>query len=68
MVQVDFSEEERWRREMASRNSVSGGMSGWFIKFGFAKDEKQANQVMVIILVGVLAVTAILALIGLEVI
>lgn len=62
MVQVDFSEEERMRRETLSGSGTVQGLSGWFIRHGFAADEKQANQVLVIVLIGVLAVTAIVAL------
>jgi|GEM_PF-1421470 len=68
MVQVDFNEEERWRREMVSRNSGTGGLTGKIIKYGFADDDKQANQVLVIILVGILAITAILLFIYLGII
>lgn len=62
MVQVDFSEEERLRRDTVSGSGTAGGLSGWFIRHGFASDEKQANQVLVIVLIGVLVITAIVAL------
>lgn len=60
MAQVDFSDEEQLRRATSS-NGTARGLSGWFIQHGFAQDERQANQVLVIVLIGVLAVTAIVA-------
>ena len=60
MVQVDFGEEERMRRDVSGSGTVDS-ISGWFIRKGFAKDEKQANQVLVIVLIGVLVITAIVA-------
>lgn len=59
MVQVDFNEEERMRRETLSGSGTAQGLTGWFIRYGFAADEKQANQVLVIVLIGVLIVTSI---------
>lgn len=69
MVEVRFSEEERLRRDaaQAGRGSI-GGLSGWFIRYGFATDERQANQVLVLVLFGIIAVTLVLALIGLGII
>ena len=61
MVQVDFNEEERMRRDTMSGSGTARGLTGWFIRYGFAADEKQANQVLVIVLIGVLAITAIVA-------
>ena len=61
MVQVDFSDEERIRRESAVGNGTARGLAGWFITRGFAQNEKEANQVLVIVLIGVLVLTAILA-------
>lgn len=61
MVQVDFNEEERMRRETLSGSGTAQGLTGWFMRHGFASDEKQANQVLVIVLIGVLAITAIVA-------
>ncbi|OHA19862.1 MAG: hypothetical protein A3C08_01145 [Candidatus Taylorbacteria bacterium RIFCSPHIGHO2_02_FULL_47_18] len=61
MVQVDFSEEERMRRDTVSGSGTVGGISGWLIQMGFAGDEKQANQVLTIVLIGVLVITAIIA-------
>ncbi len=66
MVQVDFSEEERLRRDAVSGSGGAGGFTGWFIRHGFAIDEKQANQVLAIVLVGVMIITAIVAWIGLS--
>lgn len=65
MVQVDFSDEERMRRDIITGSGTTGGLTGWLIRYKFAQDEKQANQVLIIVLIGVLAVTAILASIGL---
>ncbi|TSC85211.1 MAG: hypothetical protein G01um101417_78 [Parcubacteria group bacterium Gr01-1014_17] len=65
MVQVDFNEEERMRRETVSSSGTAQGLTGWLIKHGFAADEKQANQVLIIVLIGVLIVTTIIARIGL---
>lgn len=59
--QVDFSEEERLRRETVSGSGSAGGLSGWFIRHKFAGDERQANQVLVIVLIGVLVITGIVA-------
>ena len=61
MVQVDFSDEERIRREASVGNSTARGLAGWFITHGFAQNEKEANQVLVIVLIGVLVLTAIMA-------
>lgn len=61
MVQVDFNEEEQMRRETLSGSGTTQGLTGWFMKHGFAADEKQANQVLVIVLIGVLIVTALVA-------
>ena len=60
MIQVDFSEEERMRSDVSGSGTV-GGITGWFIGKGFAKDEKQANQVLMIVLICVLVVTGIVA-------
>ena len=68
MVQVDFSDEERVHREATSGRGTESGLTGWFMRYGFAADERQANQVLVVVLIGVLAVTVILALIGLGII
>ena len=68
MMQVDFSDEERLRRGAVSGRGTGNGLSGWFIRHGFASDERQANQVLVIILFGILAVTAAFALVGLGII
>lgn len=65
MVQVDFSDEERLRRDTITGSGTTGGLTGWFIRYKFAQDEEQANQVLAIVLVGILALTAILAAIGL---
>lgn len=65
MVQVDFSDEERMRRDTVTGGGSLGGLTGWFIRYKFAQDERQANQVLILVLVGVLVLTALLAAIGL---
>jgi hypothetical protein len=67
MVQVDFSDEERLRAGSVGQGSV-GGLSGWFIRHKFAYDERQANQVLLLVFFWIVMITGILALIGLEVI
>lgn len=65
MVQVDFSDEERMRRDIITGGGTMGGLTGWLIRYKFAQDEKQANQVLVVVLLGVLLLTATFAAIGL---
>lgn len=65
MVQVDFSDEERMRRDTITGGGTTSGLSGLLIRYKFAQDEKQANQVLVLVLIGVLVLTALLAAIGL---
>ena len=60
MIQVDFSEEERIRSDVSGSGTV-GGIAGLLIHIGFAGDEKQANQVLVMVFIGILIITVILA-------
>ena len=44
-----------------SGSGTVGGIAGLLIHIGFAGDEKQANQVLVMVFIGILIITVILA-------
>lgn len=49
-MSVEFEQEKQFERAFdQSTSSTSGGLTKWVIKTGFAKDEKGAKNIMIIV-------------------
>lgn len=58
MSSVSFDDEQQYARQVAP--AESGGLSGWLIRKGIARDQRAAASVM-LVFAGICAVIAVLA-------
>ncbi len=50
-MSVEFNEENKFNETYKSAESSKSGLSDWLVKIGAAKDEKKANNLMIVVAV-----------------